>query len=121
MIEIYGKKWCLFSHKAKQLCEREGLDFVYKQLDKDFSRKDLFEQVAGAKKFPQIRMDGENIGGYTELVVRLGKTPNNVGNWVGVATAIGAAVFAATNEPVWIALGVAVGAALSWRKPKNLK
>ena len=121
MIEIYGKRWCLFSYKAKQLCEREGLDFVYKQLEKDFSRKDLFEQVAGAKKFPQIRMDGENIGGYTELVVRLGKTPNNVGNWVGVATAIGTAVFAVTNEPAWIALGVAVGAALSWRKPKKLK
>ena len=119
MIEIYGKRWCLFSHKAKQLCEREGLDFEYKQLDKDFAREELFEQVPRAKKFPQIRMDGEYIGGYTELVVKLGKTPNNVGNWVGVATAIGAAVFAATNEPVWIALGVAVGAALSWRKPKN--
>ena len=37
----------------------------------------------------------------------------NAGNWIGVGTAIGAAVFAATNEPVWIAVGVAIGAALS--------
>ena len=43
----------------------------------------------------------------------------NTGGWIGVGTAIGAAVFAATNEPTWIAVGVAVGAALSWRKPKN--
>ena len=43
---------------------------------------------------------------------------NNAGGWIGVGTAIGAAVFAATNEPTWIAVGIAVGAALGWRKPK---
>ena len=47
------------------------------------------------------------------------KDSNNVGNWIGVGTAIGVAVFAATNEPAWIALGVAIGAAVGWRKPKN--
>ena len=44
---------------------------------------------------------------------------SNGGNWIGVGTAIGAAVFTATNEPVWIAVGVAIGAALGWKKPKN--
>jgi hypothetical protein len=44
---------------------------------------------------------------------------SNAGIWVGVGTAIGAAVFAATNEPVWIAVGVAIGAALSSKKLKN--
>ena len=43
----------------------------------------------------------------------------NAGNWIGVGTAIGAAVFALTNEPVWIAVGIAIGAALGWRKPKH--
>ena len=47
------------------------------------------------------------------------KNSNNAGNWIGVGTAIGAAVFAATNEPTWLAVSVAVGAALGWRKPKN--
>ena len=47
------------------------------------------------------------------------KNFNNSGNWIGVGTAIGAAVFATTNEPVWIAVGVAIGAALGWRVPKN--
>ena len=46
------------------------------------------------------------------------KNFDNIGNWIGVGTAIGAAVFAATNEPTWIAVGVAVGAAFSWKKPK---
>ena len=47
------------------------------------------------------------------------KNSNNAVTWIGVGTAIGAAVFAATNEPVWIAVGVAIGAALSRQKPKN--
>ena len=40
----------------------------------------------------------------------------NTGSWIGVGTAIGAAVFAATNEPAWIGVGVAIGAALSFKK-----
>ena len=47
------------------------------------------------------------------------KNSNNAGNWIGVGTGIGTAVFAARNEPVWIAVGVAIGAVLGWRKPKN--
>ena len=43
----------------------------------------------------------------------------NTYSWVGVGTATGTIVFALTNEPIWIAVGVAVGAALDWRKPKN--
>jgi TPP-dependent 2-oxoacid decarboxylase len=49
------------------------------------------------------------------------KNADNGGKWIGISTAIGVAVFAATNEPVWIAVGVAIGAALGSRKPKNDK
>ena len=46
---------------------------------------------------------------------------NNAGNWIGVCTAVGVALFAATNEPTWLAVGVAIGAALGTRKPKGQK
>ena len=42
------------------------------------------------------------------------KNVGNSGNWVGVGTGFGAAIFALTGEPVWIAIGVALGAAISW-------
>jgi hypothetical protein len=42
-----------------------------------------------------------------------------VGNGIGVGTAIGAVFFVLTREPVWIALGVAIGAALDWERPKG--
>ena len=49
------------------------------------------------------------------------KSSNNAGNWIGVGTAIGVAVFAATNEPTWIVVGVAIGAALGRENKKRSK
>ena len=49
----------------------------------------------------------------------MNKKFNNTGNWIGIGTAIGAAVFAATSEPTWLAVGVAVGAGLSYTRPKK--
>jgi hypothetical protein len=43
---------------------------------------------------------------------------DTAGNWIGAGTASGAAVFAVTKEPVWIGVGVTIGAGLGWRKPK---
>ena len=36
------------------------------------------------------------------------------GNWIGAGAGIGAILFAFTEDPVWIAVGVALGAALDW-------
>lgn len=67
MIEIFGKTQCPFCDKAKSLCESKGYEYTYKQLDVDFTREELFEQFPDARTFPQIRVDGEAIGGYDEL------------------------------------------------------
>ena len=40
------------------------------------------------------------------------KKLNYPGNWIGVGTALGALIFALTSEPVWIAVGVVIGAGL---------
>ena len=67
MIEIYGKTFCPYCDKAKALCEREGLEYSYKELDKDFTREEFFNIFPTARTFPQIKIDGNDIGGYTEL------------------------------------------------------
>ena len=41
------------------------------------------------------------------------KKSKNLASTLCLGTAIVAAIFAATNEPVWLAVGVALGAALS--------
>jgi glutaredoxin 3 len=67
MIEIYGKDNCPYCDKAKALCERKGLDYQYKLLSFDFTREEMFTMFPTARTFPQIKVDGNAIGGYTEL------------------------------------------------------
>ena len=67
MITIYGKPRCPFCDRAKALCEQKGLDYEYKMLDADYTAEELFEKVPNARTFPQIFIDEESIGGYTEL------------------------------------------------------
>jgi len=68
MIEIYGKDACTFCSKATGLAETLGLNYVYKKLGNDFSREELFEMFPNARTFPQIRANGEYIGGYEQFV-----------------------------------------------------
>jgi len=67
MIEIYGKDNCPYCDMAKNLCEQKGLDYEYKQLGTDFDRDEMLSTFPGARTFPQIILDGQKIGGYTEL------------------------------------------------------
>ena len=43
----------------------------------------------------------------------------NTGTLIAVGVAIGAGLFAATGEPIWIAAGIGIGAALSFGKRKG--
>ena len=67
MIIIYGKTQCPYCDMAKNLCKQKGLDFEYKQLGTDFDRDEMLSTFPGARTFPQIILDGQKIGGYTEL------------------------------------------------------
>lgn len=66
-VEIYSKPACPFCIQAKNLAETKGYDLTYKMLEEDFSREELFETFPGARTFPQIIVDGEKIGGFTEF------------------------------------------------------
>ena len=66
-VEIYSKPQCPYCVQAKALAEREGHELTYKMLDEDFDRETLMETFPGARTFPQIIVDGDKIGGYTEF------------------------------------------------------
>ena len=67
IVEIYSKPQCPYCIQAKALAESKGYDLIYKMLDEDFSREQLFETFPTARTFPQIIVDGEKIGGFTEF------------------------------------------------------
>ena len=43
------------------------VEMFYKQLDEDFDRNAFFAMFPSARSFPQIKVDGNSIGGYTDL------------------------------------------------------
>ena len=70
-IEIYSKPACPFCDKALFLTQQVVQESVHTynkfMLDEDFTREELFEKFPTARTFPQITIDGESIGGYTEF------------------------------------------------------
>ena len=69
-IEIYGRPACAYCEAAKDICDRAGLEYLYYELDKDYVIEHLFERVA-FKTFPQIFVNEEHVGGYTEFTQML--------------------------------------------------
>lgn len=65
---VYSKKPCPYCEQAKTLLTKKG--FNYTELD--VTRPDVLDQlrdlVPGVKTVPQIFIDGNHVGGYTELV-----------------------------------------------------
>ena len=64
-IEIYSKTNCVFCDKAKIKLQKHNPK-IY-MLDKDFSRDNFFKKFPNARTFPQIIINKEHIGGYSEL------------------------------------------------------
>ena len=71
IIEIFGKDFCPYCDKAvriaQQFVQETEHKYEYKKLERDFTREELFEQFPGARTFPQIRIDGDIIGGCTDF------------------------------------------------------
>ena len=74
-ILVYTTRWCGYCMRAKELLEANDLPYEEVPLDGDpqFRRK-LFE-LTGGWTVPQIVVDGETVGGYSELwrLVRSGE------------------------------------------------
>ena len=84
MIEIYGKPQCPYCDKAKALCERRNFEFTYKTLGIDYTKEELLESFPNARTVPQIRINGESIGGYDQLVTYIEDTNfNGTGHTIG--------------------------------------
>lgn len=73
MIEIWGKAACPQCEAAKKFCENSNKEYVYKQLDVDFTRNEVLETFPQARTFPQIIVNGEKIGGYNNLIEYFGQ------------------------------------------------
>ena len=68
-VEIYSKTNCVFCDKAKMRLQKHNPKIH--MLDQDYNRDDFFKKFPNARTFPQITIDGELIGGYTEFEAKV--------------------------------------------------
>ena len=64
---VWSKYHCPFCDQAKALLESKGIQFEEKKIGDGFSKEDLLEAVPNARTVPQIFIDDQLIGGFTEL------------------------------------------------------
>lgn len=54
-------------HKAQAMVQENSNKLTYKKLGVDFNREELIEKFPTARTFPQIKIDGQPIGGWAEF------------------------------------------------------
>ena len=68
---VWSKYNCPFCDQAKALLKQKGIAFEERKIGDGFTREELLEAVPNARTVPQIFLDEELIGGFTELKKRL--------------------------------------------------
>jgi glutaredoxin len=64
---VWSKDACPFCVQAKALLESRGIEFEERNVSKNWTKEQLLEAVPTARTLPQIVLDEQYIGGFTEL------------------------------------------------------
>ena len=70
---IWTKSNCPYCVQAKVLLEQQGIEYEERKIGSGYTKENLLESVPHAKTVPQIFLDGELVGGFTELKARFSK------------------------------------------------
>ena len=64
---VWSKYHCPYCDQAKALLTQKGIEFEERKVGDGYTKEDLLEAVPSARTVPQIFLDGNLIGGFTEL------------------------------------------------------
>ena len=64
---VWSKNNCPFCVQAKNLLKLKGIEFEERNINEEWTREQLLEAVPTARTLPQIFLDDNYIGGFTEL------------------------------------------------------
>jgi glutaredoxin 3 len=68
---VWSKNSCPFCVQAKALLEARGIEYEERNVSTDWTREQLLEAVPNARTLPQIFLDNQHIGGFTDLRAHL--------------------------------------------------
>lgn len=67
-VKIYSTGTCPICEKTKHLLQKWGIPYDEARVDTDRAElKEMAEKTQGARTVPQIAIDGEWIGGFSDL------------------------------------------------------
>ncbi len=66
-IQLYTTAWCGYCVRAKALLDSKGFEYEEIHLDDDPRFRAHLQELTGGWTVPQVVVDGQSIGGYTEL------------------------------------------------------
>jgi glutaredoxin 3 len=64
---IWSKYHCPYCDQAKALLRQKGIAFEEKKIGDGYTKEELLEAVPTARTVPQIFINDQLIGGFTEL------------------------------------------------------
>jgi len=64
---VWSKNQCPYCDQAKALLKLKGIEFEERNVQTDWTKEQLLEAVPTARTVPQIFLDEQHIGGFTEL------------------------------------------------------
>ena len=65
---VWSKYHCPYCDMAKSLLSQKGISYEERKIGDGYTKEDLLESVPSARTVPQVFLNGELIGGYTDLV-----------------------------------------------------
>ena len=77
---VWSKDNCTFCDQAKALLEQRNIPYEEKKIGYGFTREDLLEAVPTARTVPQIFVNNNHVGGFTELRRYIEETAGGYGD-----------------------------------------
>ena len=77
---VWSKYHCPYCDQAKALLNQRNITFEERKIGDGYSKEELLEAVPTARTVPQIIINGNLIGGFTELKKYIEETAGGYGD-----------------------------------------
>jgi glutaredoxin len=77
---VWSKDNCTFCDQAKALLEQRNIAYEERKIGYGYTREDLLEAVPTARTVPQIFVNNNHVGGFTELRRYIEETAGGYGD-----------------------------------------
>ena len=77
---VWSKDQCPYCVQAKALLESKGIEYEERNILRDWTKEQLLEAVPTARTLPQIIINNNLVGGFTELRRYIEETAGGYGD-----------------------------------------